>query len=219
MSSHFNEETHQQARRRPSQHLSTMDQTSAAGSHTRPALIRSATTRSIATPSNSADEGTPLLSRPLVNRSTSAATVLQNANRQTHPSTPAARPSLLRRATDFVASAIDISNDYYTGNPSAPSHWIDHTHRKPLLQLWDAVSSAAAASKYRASITSQLLSTEKRMLERYPELGEGEVQLTTDWIEHVLGVCMRHPFCTSSKMGRWHVLASSGGARGNWGPF
>ena len=174
---------------------------------------------STATPSSSANEGTPLLSRPLVNRSASATTSLQNADRQGSSTTQAARPSLLRRATDYLTSAIEGSNDYCKDNTSTPSHWTDHTHRKPLLQIWDAVSSAATASKYNVSISSQLVSTEKRMLQRYPELGEGEVQLTRDWVQYVLGICMRQPFCTSTNMPRWHVLASSGGARGNWGMF
>ena len=56
------------------------------------------------------------------------------------------------------------------------------------------------------------------MLQEYAELGEGEVPLSKEWVEYVLGVCLRHPFCTAEKMGRFEVLSASGGARGNWGP-
>lgn len=201
------------------QNLRQSDTPSATSNGKRPALIRSATTRAATTmPIDSSDEATPLLSKPLMNQSVSAATVLQSANQRPHPSTKPTRPSLLRRATDAVTSTFDLSNNC-KDRPPTPSHWSDHTHQKPLLQIWDAVSETSTTAKYGRSITSLIVSTEKRMLERYPELGEGEVGLPRGWIEYVLGLCMRHPFCTSEQMGHWQVLGSSGGARMVWGPF
>ena len=199
--------------------MAALDNTSAATSETRrPALIRSTTARETATPKRSNTEATPLLSRPLVSRTTSAVTILQNPERIQHPKTKNTRPSLLRRATEVVTSTLDLGiND--NDKPRAPSHWTDYTHRKPLLQIWDGVNDAATMSKYATSITAQLFRAEKRMLEKYPELGEGEQLLTKEWMEYVLGVCLRHPFCTASKMSRWQVLGSSAGARGVWGPF
>jgi hypothetical protein len=201
--------------------MATTNITSAATSNAasrRPALIRSATAQETATPTCSNNEATPLLSRPLISRTTSAVTVLQNPGRIQHPSTKNNRPSLLRRATELVSSSPELNiND--KDKPRAPSHWTDYAHRKPLLQIWDGVNDAATMSKYATSIKAQLFSTEKRMLERYPELGEGEQQLTKEWMEYVLGVCLRHPFCTAGNMSKWQVLGSSAGARGVWGPF
>lgn len=57
------------------------------------------------------------------------------------------------------------------------------------------------------------------MLRQFPELKEGEVALSWAWMEYVLGVALRHPFCAEGGMGRWEVLAGParvGGGRG-WG--
>lgn len=81
------------------------------------------------------------------------------------------------------------------------------------------VEEKAAKSKYQVSTTARVVSTEKSMLHNFPELGKGEVVLDRDWVEYVLGVALKHPFCTAERMGRWEVLASSGGARGTWGPW
>lgn len=185
----------------------------------RPALIRSATAKPPTTQTNSRTEATPLLSRPIINRTTSAATVLQNPNQLQHPSTKSTTPSLLRRAAEVVTSTFDLTISNDKNKPATPSHWTDYTHRKPLLQIWDTVNDAAATGKYAMSITRQLVTTEKRLLQRFPELAEGDEPLTREWMEYVLGLCMRHPFCASENMPRWQVLGSGAGARGNWGPF
>jgi len=60
------------------------------------------------------------------------------------------------------------------------------------------------------------------LLLQFPELGEGEVTLSRDWMEYVLGLGLRHPFCSEGKaMGRWEILSGVGkvgGARA-WGPW
>ena len=88
-----------------------------------------------------------------------------------------------------------------------------------MLRLWDAIDARAANAKYDMPLMARIVSTERNMLHAYPELGEGRVPLTHNWIEYVLGVALRHPFCTAERMGRWEILASSGGARGTWGPW
>lgn len=197
----------------------------------RPNLLRAATTKSITTSADQDNHATPLLSKPILNRTNSAATVLQEqgTDRRTHSTKPPGQPrtSLLRRTTEVLTSALDFPTTItnHLGAPPTPSHWTDHTHRKALLTTWDTVNSSTSptsASKYSKSILAQLVTTEKRMLERYPELGEGEVFLGREWIEFVLGVCMRHPFCTEERLpgvGRWQVLSAGGGGRGMWGPF
>ncbi|KAK3654568.1 hypothetical protein LTR56_003214 [Elasticomyces elasticus] len=65
----------------------------------------------------------------------------------------------------------------------------------------------------------RVVATEKQMLLAYAELAEGEEALTTAWIEYKLGVSLRRPFCTAERMGRFELLSSSGGLRGNWGPW
>ncbi|KAI6858746.1 hypothetical protein KC343_g648 [Hortaea werneckii] len=84
--------------------------------------------------------------------------------------------------------------------PTQPSHWTDYAHRSTLIKTWDAEHSAAAHSKYPKTITAQIVSTKKIMLVEFPELVEGPVPLSHEWIEY-------------------EVLASSGGARANWGPW
>lgn len=183
----------------------------------RPILARASTTTA-AVPRTSTDVSpSPLLSRPIVNRSVSATTQLRpSIERRPH------RPSLLSRATDIISSTFEVSEEDSHASrhkPGKPTHWTDHAHRNALLRVWDAVQEDAGGSKYEKSISAQLVSTEKRMLQEFSELGEGGTLLSKEWMEYVLGVCMRHPFCTSRKMGRREVLASSGGFRGNWGPF
>ena len=184
----------------------------------RPGLVRAAT----AVPTITITSSHPLLSRPNMNRSTSATTLLFPQTQGTSGFPKPIGPSLLRRATDAVISTLDPTAEYSSAGenrPDAPSHWTNHAHRRALLSIWDNVQDIAGDSKNRRPIISQLVSTEKQMLEQFPELGEGDSILTRDWTEYVLGICMRHPFCTSEKMGRGRVLASGGGARGNWGPF
>lgn len=57
------------------------------------------------------------------------------------------------------------------------------------------------------------------MLVEYGELAEGATPLDREWVEFVLGVCMRPPFCTAARMGRFEILATSAGGRANWGPW
>lgn len=149
---------------------------------------------------------------------TNAGTLQRPEMLRTRTETKAARPSLLRRATDILD--LNPKTSYTHRNaPQSPSHWTDHAHRKPLLGIWDAVHAAASVSRYPKSITAQVVSTEKEMLQQFAELREGSEPLTREWIEYVLGVCLRHPFCTAENMGRFEVLAASGGARANWGPW
>jgi len=108
--------------------------------------------------------------------------------------------------------------------PPAPSHWTDYAHRSALLQTWDTIHEDAASSKskYPRSVTGQLVAARNSVISQFPELAEGEVLLGTDWMEYVLGVGLRHPFCAEGKMmGRWEILSGVGrvgGARA-WGPW
>ena len=191
--------------------------------HTRPSSTRSQFSRATASITESTMSAsystTPLLTRPLVTRSaTTQAALPQQLQYSTFPPPQRKRPSLFRRATDMLD--LRSTTSYTTRHaPTQPSHWTDHAHRNTLTTTWDAEHSAAAQSKYSRSITAQLVSTQKIMLVEFPELAEGPVPLSHKWIEYVLGISLRHPFCTAEKMGRYEVLASSGGARANWGPW
>ena len=115
---------------------------------------------------------------------------------------------------------LDAENSYtHRNKPPQPSHWHDHAHRAALIKTWDAVSAGASSAKYPKSITAQVVSTEKGMLEQFPELGEGVVTLGRNWIEYVLGMALRAPFDSAEKMGRWEMLATSSGSRACWGPW
>jgi hypothetical protein len=133
------------------------------------------------------------------------------------------RPSLLSRATNALAQNLEIHDaDSYAHRtaPPSPSNWND-THRRYLLRVWDSVAELTASSAKHSSksIPAQLAATQQTVLKTFPELADGKVALTREWIEYVLGIALRHPFCTAEKMGRWELLASSGGARGIWGPW
>lgn len=135
------------------------------------------------------------------------------------------RPSLFKRITMQIDNALELSGSSTANTPPQPFHWTDYAHRAALLQTWDDIHEAAAAStksKYPRSVTGQLMAVEKSLLLQFPELGEGEVTLSRDWMEYVLGVSLRHPFCTEGKsMGRWEILSGVGrvgGARA-WGPW
>ncbi|KXT03195.1 hypothetical protein AC578_4792 [Pseudocercospora eumusae] len=130
-------------------------------------------------------------------------------------------PSLFRRATQAITQTLDLGDERAHRNaPKAPSNWNDHAHRRYLVKVWDSVSDVTAnSSKYPKSTTAQLVGTQQHMVSMFPELSEGEVRLSREFIEYVLGVALRHPFCTQEKMGRWEVLASSGSQRMNWGPW
>ncbi|PIA89359.1 hypothetical protein CB0940_07381 [Cercospora beticola] len=127
-----------------------------------------------------------------------------------------AQPGLVRRATQAVSQHLGQSSSI----PNAPTHWHDAHHRQYLLMVWDkTVELAATSSKYPQSSSSHLHSTYVTLMRRFPDLEQGTVPLTTDWMEYVLGAALRRPFCTAERMGRWEVLASSGGSRGTWGPW
>lgn len=105
-------------------------------------------------------------------------------------------------------------------SPPKPSAWHESVHHDQLVRVYDAVVEATARNpKYSKCITSQVGSTLNAMLKRCPELAGGRVPLTQDWIEYVLGKALRQPFNNAAMMGRWEILASSGGARGMWGPW
>lgn len=70
-------------------------------------------------------------------------------------------------------------------------------------------------------MAGQLEAAEKRVLLQFPELAEGEVVLGREWMEHILGVSLRQPFCAEGNMGKWEVLSGAakvGGLRA-WGPW
>lgn len=66
------------------------------------------------------------------------------------------------------------------------------------------------------------MAAEKSLILQFQELGEGEIPLGREWMEYVLGVSLRHPFCAEGRsMGRWEILSGVGrvgGARA-WGPW
>lgn len=131
------------------------------------------------------------------------------------------RPSLFSRAKQAISDGLELgegSSYAHKSAPPAPSHWENQQHWSFLVKLWDKIDDRASKtnSKYPQSTTARLVSTEKNMLHHFPELGEGNSKLTREWIEYVLGVALKHPFCTSDKMGRWEVLAASSGTRGTW---
>ncbi|KAK3638643.1 hypothetical protein LTR56_012949 [Elasticomyces elasticus] len=178
----------------------------------RPPTARAATA-SAATNHTSTATPTPVMSRPILNRSS-----VTSSSSMSHTNKPSARPSLLRRATDPLD--LNPATSYTQRHaPPTPSHWTDHAHLAALLKIWDSVHAAPSTSKYPLSITAQVVDTEKQMLLAYAELAEGAELLTTTWIEYKLGVCSRRPFCTAERMGRFELLSSSAGSRGQWGPW
>ncbi|KAK4617504.1 hypothetical protein CLAFUW4_12616 [Fulvia fulva] len=120
--------------------------------------------------------------------------------------------------TTVLSRVTQVLSDYRDA-PPAPSNWNDEAHQRHLVRIWDAVDARAAQAKYDVPLLARIISTERNMLHVYPELAQGKIPMNHDWIEYVLGVALRHPFCTAASMGRWEVLASSGGARGTWGPW
>jgi hypothetical protein len=181
---------------------------------TRPAIPRAQTTAGEVTTSA---EAHPLVSTA---KTSTSLPILESATTAKHEP----RPSLFKRITMQIDSALDLSGTAASNVPPPPSHWTDYAHRAALLQTWDDIHEAAAStkSKYPRSITGQLVAVEKSLLLQFPELGEGEVTLTRDWMEYVLGMGLRHPFCSPGKaMGRWEILSGVGkvgGARA-WGPW
>jgi len=95
-----------------------------AASSARLSILRAATTTAV--PTHASPSVTPLLSRPMLQRSAATTTAvprppLNRAGTSTKPS----RPSLLRRATDIVNSTLDLDpkTSYTQRNaPPTPSH-------------------------------------------------------------------------------------------------
>ena len=182
----------------------------------RPAVVLAATTKSIPTLNITTDlPTTPLLSRPVLQRAATATDAVRLSNRDALTPTKPGRPSLLRRATDVVAASLTLGSAD-EDQPSAPTYWVDHVHRKPLLRIWDSLTERTGPVD---STTELVIRAQSEMLRQYGELESGDVVLTKDWIEHVLGTCLRNPFCTTKEVGRWQKLATAAGPRGNWGPF
>ncbi|USW57075.1 hypothetical protein Slin15195_G103940 [Septoria linicola] len=134
-----------------------------------------------------------------------------------------AQPNILRRATQVLSQQLEFGQSSAAADrnkPNSPTHWNGNAHRQYLVLVWDkTLEIASKSSKYPKSTTAQLVATQQTMIRKFPELSEGAVTLTRDWMEYVLGVALRHPFCTAEGMGRWEVLAASGGTRGTWGPW
>ena len=135
---------------------------------------------------------------------------------------------MFRRLTEAVTAAATSAFDFYAESseyknpPDKPTAWKDDVHRKPLLKTWNEVKEEAdnSTSKYgKPRMVAQLWSTEKRMLLQFPELLEGQVLISREWIEFVLGVCKVQPFSEPERMSRWQILAVGGGPRMNWGPW
>lgn len=163
---------------------------------------------------------TPNFSRPILTHAATTTAVPRTTTR------PAARPGLLHRISSGIELALELSTESsyaHRNRPAEPSHWTDHAHREALLKTWDEVHEAAPRekSKYARSVAGQLKATEKSVLLQFPELAEGAVVLEREWIEHVLGVSLRQPFCSEGNMGKWEVLSGAakvGGLRA-WGPW
>jgi hypothetical protein len=161
----------------------------------------------------------PNLSRPILTRAATT-TVIPRASQ------PVIRPGLLHRISSGIDNALELSTQAsyaHRNRPAPPSHWTDHAHRDALLKTWDSVHEDAASSKskYPRSVIGQLVATEKSMNLQFPELAKGEVVLGREWMEYVLGVSLRQPFCAEGNMGKWEVLSGAakvGGLRA-WGPW
>ncbi|KAK3712816.1 hypothetical protein LTR37_008907 [Vermiconidia calcicola] len=184
-------------------------------------------TTTTAPPKNTPNQASPapLLSRPTTGPSASSSAALQAHGQNTHPTN---RPSLLRRATDAIASApnaiasaLELPGYSYAekNRPAQPTYWTDYAHQKALTRIWDSVAVTPAISRDEETFSAQLATTEERMLEASPELKRGTVPLTRAWTEYVLGKCMRPPFNTSTLMSRTDILAAVAGPRMNWGPY
>ena len=209
---------------------STETSINATSSHSPPpparhVLVRSATTPRVVQPTAK----TPALatSNPLqpllVSPALTTGAVLQA------PDSGLKRPGFVRRVTDTVAQALDLQSRHALDKhiiPPMPSYWTDHAYLNPLLKAWDSLNGidstmAEAPSDARSPTDVRLMMVELRMLQTFPELGQGEVPLCRDWIEYLLGLNLRQPFSSRVNVGRWHVFgaaAATGGIRG-FGPW
>lgn len=126
-------------------------------------------------------------------------------------------PNMADTSSRHASRALEIGQ---RSSPPKPSAWHESVHHEQLIRVFDTVADITARNpKYPKCVTSQVHSTLNAMIKRCPELAQGKVPLTPDWIEYVLGKALRPPFCTAAMMGRWEILASSGGARSMWGPW
>lgn len=163
---------------------------------------------------------TPNLSRPQL---THTATTTAVPRTTTHA---AARPGLFHRVSSEIENALELSTESsyaHRNRPAQSSHWTDHAHREALLNTWDEVHEAAPKEKLKhsRSVAGQLEATEKSVLLQFPELAKGNIVLGREWLEYVLGVSLRQPFCSEGNMGKWEVLSGAakvGGLRA-WGPW
>ncbi|KAF2166048.1 hypothetical protein M409DRAFT_55394 [Zasmidium cellare ATCC 36951] len=217
ISSHPPPASDQHTHRLPSAHA-------ALATPAKPPIARANTTAT-AKKDEHADDNQPTRSRSrprLHNRALTSTAAVAGRPELYPESIMESRPSLFSRAKDLISNQLELGEgtSYAHKNaPPAPSYWNDQKHSRYLVKLWDMVEERASNAKYAQNTTSRLVSTEKNMLHHFPELGEGKSVLTREWIEYVLGVSLRHPFCTADKMGRWEILASSSGTRGTWGPW
>lgn len=164
------------------------------------------------------------LERPTIHRAASTSLIVTHIiTDSTLSAMSQGHPSLMRRATQGITQQLELgqsSSAAHRNRPEPPTSWNGNTHRQYLIIVWDKIVEVAATnSKYPKSPTAQLVAAQQTMLRKFPELGQGKVTLSGDWMEYVLGVALRHPFCTAERMGRWEVLASSGGSRATWGPW
>ncbi|GAB7330907.1 hypothetical protein MBLNU13_g02430t1 [Cladosporium sp. NU13] len=163
---------------------------------------------------------TPNLSRPLLTHAATTTAVPRTTTR------PATRPGLLHRIFSGIDLALELSTESsyaHRNRPAQPSHWTDYAHREALLKTWDEIHEAGPREKSEQSrsVAGQLEAIEKSILLQFPELAEGGVVLGREWMEYVLGVSLRQPFCSEGKMGKWEVLSGAakvGGLRA-WGPW
>lgn len=187
---------------------------SAISSSTRPTISRALTTMNIPATTPPA---TPTFSRPIPTRAASANQAVRQTNDKKAATT---RPSLLKRISSHFDATLELSRQT-TRTPKRPSHWTDHAHRAALVKTWDLFREEAAKSisKDPPTVRVQLADVEKAMLLQFPELGTGDLVLGRVWMEYVLGMALRHPFCAEGSMGRWEVLSGPAkmGGMGAWG--
>lgn len=69
-----------------------------------------------------------------------------------------------------------------------PTSWNWSRHPQALLAIWDYHNSWQMSRKRLQEIPELLGNVMKSMLERFPELGAGEVVLSVDWVVDTLEV-------------------------------
>ncbi|KAF2716348.1 hypothetical protein K431DRAFT_289495 [Polychaeton citri CBS 116435] len=133
---------------------------------------------------------------------------------QSQISNSSSRPSLLSHVSSFLNSTPKEKT------PSPPTFWTDHAHRNALLERWDAVRERDHTREEDPTVLAQLADVKAYMLRNFAELGAGEIVLKYQWMSYVLAKALRAPFCHDSDIvGRWEILAQTGGTRGVWGAW